>query len=791
MKYYTSQPYEIHLYDSVQTLNTVPSLCTLIYVISGTVTLLKQDHPPKTYTTGGIFLFPQNTSAEFSIQPGDSSWYSIIQIDTTYMAAFNQNNHVVFDVDTSSSPYQNYIQLNQAIQKLIDDYFHPETATRTRIGNNLEQCLQILLQNHLHPDTAKLAPNTVESRRIYKLKCYLDTHSQQNLTLEEVASRLNMTPQYTSLYIKRTFGISFIKYVTTVRLDIVRKYLIYTNKTVTQIAPLSGFPNTISLNTAFKNQYNCTPMEYRRLYQKSCYSYSMLYADNDSYESDLKKYALIPDSSVVSHSQTLKTDLHFGVDTRQTTKANFLPKTDILNLQDCRELSSPDNSSVLDHICRELPLRYVRLTGLHAPQHFIAPETDPVFAFRLSIQIIETILNKGLFPMFLCPISSNDGNADRFLPFIDYCINFFGPKCVEQWIFEFSLPTDAPTGDMDQSLKDIVSCIKGLKERLPNCIIDGFSFSSLNKTEYILKVFNTLKEADIIPNYFSYHMTSTFYEANSNEIVPTDYQLSINSELLLQRLSHFLRTKENVFGNTSIGIIAEITFNAHEDSMLNDSLFNATYLLMNAIKMASSIHHLVLPNMSDLTCFSKPLRPALFFGCNSLYTHFGIPKPTLFAIKMFGSLKGQILSSGPYHMVTLDAHQCIRIILCNHKFPDAIYCSNPHIQIAPKKFYSLFADLPPETYTISIDTPNRGRYFIETQTLSKTHGSVLDVWLDADTPKNYPRSLIKHQELTIHPNFQFVCAKSNGTLFIEETLDSLEIKFIKIYPAQEQELFPI
>ena len=136
----------------------------------------------------------------------------------------------------------------------------------------------------------------------------------------------------------------------------------------------------------------------------------------------------------------------------------------------------------------------------------------------------------------------------------------------------------------------------------------------------------------------------------------------------------------------------------------------------------------------------------LFYGSNSLYTHFGVPKPALFALKMFASLKGKIISSGPYHMVTLDSHQCMRIILCNHKFPDAIYCSNPHILIEPKNIYSLFADLLPEKYAISIDTPSRGRYFIETQTLNKEHGSVLDLWLQADTPKNYSRSLIKQQK---------------------------------------------
>ncbi len=796
MKYYTSVPYEIHLYDIPQTLFTTPQLCTLIYSISGSVTITKKSSSPKTYTTGGIYLFPQDTSEEYFIEPGVSAWYAIVHICADYINAFNQNDHTIFHVDTSTASYQDYIQLNQSLQKLIDDYFHPETATRTRIGNNMEQCVQILLENHLHPDTETLAPNTAESRRIYQLKCYLDTHSQQNITLEEVASRLNMTPQYTSLYIKKIFGVSFVKYVTSVRLDIVRKYLIYSNKTVTQIAPLSGFPNTISLNTAFKNQYHCTPMEYRRQFQKECYNYSMLYSDNDLYEDSLKKYNTIPENNLISRTQILKTDIPLSSDMNQTSKPNFLPKADILSLHDCRELSSPDASAILDHVCQVLPLRYVRLVGLHAPQKYLVPETEPVFAVRLSIQIIETILNKGLFPMLISPISATDGNTTRFLPFIDYCINFFGPKCVEQWIFEFALPLDAARSyqsnekEVNASLKDMISCIKGLKERLPNCKISGFSFNSLNKTEFLIKIFTALKEADIVPDFFNYHMTSTFHDTEDNEIWPTNYQLSINSELLLQRLTHFIRTKERIFGNTPIGIIAEITFNMHADSFLNDSLFNATYLMMNAIKMSPHIHHLVLPSMSDLTYFKKPERPALFYGSNSLYTHLGIPKPTLFAMKMFSSLKGRILSFGPSHIATLDSHQCIRIILCNHKFPDSVYCSNPHIQVDPQKIYSLFADLTPEKYTISIDTPKNSRYFIETQSLNKKHGSVLDVWLDAGTPKAYSRSLIRQQKQTIHPDFNFVCVKSTGTLYIEESLESLEIKYIKIYPAQEHEVLP-
>ena len=120
-----------------------------------------------------------------------------------------------------------------------------------------------------------------------QLKCFIHTHFTQQLSLETLSEQLDMTPQYISLYFKKCFGITFVKYLTALRLDLVRKYLLYTNETVTHISSVSGFPNSISLNQAFKKEFGTTPLIYRKNNKPYAHSYPFLFSDNDRYGHDL------------------------------------------------------------------------------------------------------------------------------------------------------------------------------------------------------------------------------------------------------------------------------------------------------------------------------------------------------------------------------------------------------------------------------------------------------------------------------------------------------------------------
>lgn len=208
---------------------------------------------------------------------------------------------------------------------------------------------------------------------------------------------------------------------------------------------------------------------------------------------------------------------------------------------------------------------------------------------------------------------------------------------------------------------------------------------------------------------------------------------------------------------------------------------------MHCIKLRTKLNHLILPTLSDITNLVKPEKPALFFGCGSLYTHFDVPKPALFALEFLASIQGRLLSCGQSHVASSDANQCIRILLFNYKFPDALYCTNPEITIAPDHFYSLFPNMLPEKYEITVRGAKAQNYIVETHTLNQDHGSALDCWLSGGTPAYFSPELIQQLKFHIHPKFEFHLTKSDGTLRLKTQLSTLEIKYIKISPVTEEE----
>ena len=65
-------------------------------------------------------------------------------------------------------------------------------------------------------------------------------------------------------FFKKQTGYSFIQYLNDYRLEIASKYLIETDKKVSDIAVLVGFDNIPYFVRCFHKKYNMSPKEYRK-----------------------------------------------------------------------------------------------------------------------------------------------------------------------------------------------------------------------------------------------------------------------------------------------------------------------------------------------------------------------------------------------------------------------------------------------------------------------------------------------------------------------------------------------
>jgi len=93
---------------------------------------------------------------------------------------------------------------------------------------------------------------------------YIQSHFSEDISLNDVAVSVGLSPSYFSSRFHNELNISFQSYLINLRLETAAKFLISTSYSVTDICFVSGFNNYVNFTKAFKKKYNKTPIQYRK-----------------------------------------------------------------------------------------------------------------------------------------------------------------------------------------------------------------------------------------------------------------------------------------------------------------------------------------------------------------------------------------------------------------------------------------------------------------------------------------------------------------------------------------------
>ena len=92
---------------------------------------------------------------------------------------------------------------------------------------------------------------------------YVNDHYAANISLEDIAQKFNLTPNYLSTLFKRRFGVKFTDYLTDLRLNRAKQLLAGSNLSVRAISEQVGYFSQSHFNKVFQKKENCSPLEYR------------------------------------------------------------------------------------------------------------------------------------------------------------------------------------------------------------------------------------------------------------------------------------------------------------------------------------------------------------------------------------------------------------------------------------------------------------------------------------------------------------------------------------------------
>ncbi len=99
---------------------------------------------------------------------------------------------------------------------------------------------------------------------ILKIVSYINENYAKNITLTDLCDKFFISANTLCKRFRRSMGCSIIGYLTNVRLNKAKMYLLTTNKNLEEISFLCGFSSANYFSLIFKKQYGLSPLNYKK-----------------------------------------------------------------------------------------------------------------------------------------------------------------------------------------------------------------------------------------------------------------------------------------------------------------------------------------------------------------------------------------------------------------------------------------------------------------------------------------------------------------------------------------------
>jgi two-component system, response regulator YesN len=152
--------------------------------------------------------------------------------------------------------------VSQVIREMGIDVATPLYSYRTRDYRQLRSetngLLDRMMQSYLdHYDR-------MEADTIHQIKQYILDHSHEDISLDTLANKVELSPIYISKMFKEKLGINYIDLLTECRIEKAKKLLTYPEKSIKEITFEVGYHDPNYFSKVFKKMCRLSPKEYRK-----------------------------------------------------------------------------------------------------------------------------------------------------------------------------------------------------------------------------------------------------------------------------------------------------------------------------------------------------------------------------------------------------------------------------------------------------------------------------------------------------------------------------------------------
>lgn len=422
--------YPIHWHNSIE----------IIYVIKGTVEVYINSMKYQIHEEQ-IEIINVDEVHQLHSEDG-SNKVLIFHIDPYFFEKYYSDiANMFFYTNTSTQDAQSseeYDELRTYLSRILCEIYQKQEDYDEEIENILVDLLYHLINNfnYLIYGKEELKEDINLFRRYHSIYKYIINNYNSNITLQDIAEKEFLSPQYLSHEIKYASGYSFTDLINLTRVEESIKLLLDSDKTITEISEEIGFSHARYYNKNFKLFYKTTPLQFRKKYK----------VDEDKLE-QMKIYKEIDFQECISYlSYYLEDYDRFNYEDK-ITKINIDMDIDlgtfnkefknVITIGDAFDLLIEDNKDALEELQNEIGFEYGRILNVFSTDMAIFPESN-FFNWNRTKDVLEFLYSIDIKPLIV--IDSAGFSENDFLEAFKSFLSYFSDlDTLDFLLFEFEL----------------------------------------------------------------------------------------------------------------------------------------------------------------------------------------------------------------------------------------------------------------------------------------------------------------------------------------------------------------
>lgn len=388
--YASVREYPLHWHNSVE----------IIYVLRGMVNI--------SIDTDNYSIFENeieiiNVNESHRIYSSEDNFVLIFHIDSSFLEKYYKDiDNIFFYTNTSkegSQETEEYLVLKTLLAEILCEMVQKQEDYDEEIESILIKLLFHIINNFHYLISGENDLSEEQFDRYHRISKYIFNNYNNNITLQDIAKKEFLSPDYLSHDFKNATGYSFTDLLNLTRVEEAMKLLLDSNMSLTEISEEVGFSHTRYLNKHFKNYYHLTPLQFRR---KNKIDDKILNKLKSITEYPLKDSIPLLSSYLENYERFNYENKLWNIDADMASSLGNYTEDfrEIITLGDAFDLLIEDNKDILEEIQKEIGFTYGRLENLFHSDMGVFKH-GPFFNWNRSKSVLEFLSYQYIIPLIV------------------------------------------------------------------------------------------------------------------------------------------------------------------------------------------------------------------------------------------------------------------------------------------------------------------------------------------------------------------------------------------------------